>query len=168
MRPLYFLTIFLMYAQPLYNTKLFLVSLYIKQSFINSNNWLNILVEQISHVSLCGKHTESTEGLGGPSLLLEEGRYTHSYPYDWRTQKPVIIRATKQWFLNTELVKEAALVSVWKHGGVLLQYADGLTIPTLIIISHSSWFTQVVMAASDEYTPTYYLFVDYFQLNCNC
>lgn len=117
----------------------------------------------------CGKHTESTKGSGGPSLLLEEGRYTHSYPYDWRTQKPVIIRATKQWFLNTERVKEAALVSVWMHGGVLLQYADGLTIPTLsiIIISHSTWFIQVVMPASDWYTPTYYLFVDYFQLNFN-
>lgn len=59
------------------------------------------------------EHTESTEGPGGPSLLLEEGRYTHSYPYDWRTQKPVIIRATKQWFLDTERVKEAALVSVY-------------------------------------------------------
>lgn len=55
---------------------------------------------------------KSTEGPGGPSLLLEEECYTHSYPYDWRTQKPVIIRATKQWFLNTERVKEAALAAL--------------------------------------------------------
>lgn len=87
-----------------------MVSLYVQQSFIYRNDWFNVLMEQISHVF--GKHTESTEGPGGPSLLLEEGRYTHSYPYDWRTQKPVIIRATKQWFLNTDRVKEAALVSV--------------------------------------------------------
>lgn len=63
-----------------------------------------------------GKHTEDNTGPGGPSLLLEEGRFTHSYPYDWRTRKPVIIRATKQWFFDIQCVKEAALVSVFIYG----------------------------------------------------
>lgn len=35
----------------------------------------------------------------------------HSYPYDWRTKKPMIIRASKQWFVNTTSVKAAAQVS---------------------------------------------------------
>ncbi|RYE98692.1 MAG: hypothetical protein EOO41_02060, partial [Methanobacteriota archaeon] len=34
----------------------------------------------------------------GQLLLAEE--YTHRYPYDWRSKKPIIIRATKQWFVN--------------------------------------------------------------------
>ena len=30
---------------------------------------------------------------------------THSYPYDWRTKKPVLLRASKQWFINTDNLK---------------------------------------------------------------
>ncbi|KAF4798611.1 Isoleucine--tRNA ligase [Turdus rufiventris] len=40
--------------------------------------------------------------------LLKEEKYVHSYPYDWRTKKPMIIRASKQWFVNTADVKAAA------------------------------------------------------------
>jgi len=31
--------------------------------------------------------------------LLKVDRFTHSYPYCWRTKKPVIYRATQQWFI---------------------------------------------------------------------
>ncbi len=31
--------------------------------------------------------------------LLHQSRFTHSYPFCWRTHKPVIYRATKQWFV---------------------------------------------------------------------
>lgn len=34
--------------------------------------------------------------------------YSHSYPYDWRSKTPVIQRATPQWFVNVEKIKEAA------------------------------------------------------------
>ncbi|GMT28761.1 hypothetical protein PFISCL1PPCAC_20058, partial [Pristionchus fissidentatus] len=34
--------------------------------------------------------------------------YTHSYPYDWRTKKPVIIRVSAQWFIDTQLLSEKA------------------------------------------------------------
>ena len=35
----------------------------------------------------------------------------HSYPYDWRTKQPVVIRPSKQWFINTASLKEKAKVS---------------------------------------------------------
>lgn len=35
-------------------------------------------------------------------------KFTHSYPYDWRSKTPVIQRATPQWFVNVEDIKEAA------------------------------------------------------------
>ena len=41
--------------------------------------------------------------------LLHKHSYVHSYPYDWRTKKPVIIRSSQQWFINTELLKDRAL-----------------------------------------------------------
>ncbi|QEL04822.1 isoleucyl-tRNA synthetase [Campylobacter sputorum subsp. sputorum] len=31
--------------------------------------------------------------------LLKQSNFTHSYPFCWRTHKPVIYRATKQWFI---------------------------------------------------------------------
>lgn len=44
------------------------------------------------------------------SLLLDQ-RCIHSYPYDWRTKQPVVIRPSKQWFINTESLKDKAKVS---------------------------------------------------------
>ncbi|MBI2885182.1 MAG: isoleucine--tRNA ligase [Candidatus Omnitrophica bacterium] len=35
-------------------------------------------------------------------LLLKEEPITHSYPHCWRCKKPVIFRATPQWFLSVE------------------------------------------------------------------
>ncbi|XP_042858858.1 isoleucine--tRNA ligase, mitochondrial-like [Penaeus japonicus] len=49
------------------------------------------------------------DGFGGPTVLLAKDSFVHSYPYDWRTKKPVIIRASKQWFINTDILKEKAL-----------------------------------------------------------
>ena len=31
--------------------------------------------------------------------LLEEGKVSHSYPHCWRCKKPIIFRATEQWFI---------------------------------------------------------------------
>ncbi|PSN44166.1 Isoleucine--tRNA ligase, partial [Blattella germanica] len=42
----------------------------------------------------------------------------HSYPYDWRTKQPVIIRASQQWFVDTEAIKHRAMVKMYPlHGG---------------------------------------------------
>ncbi|XP_055631360.1 isoleucine--tRNA ligase, mitochondrial [Toxorhynchites rutilus septentrionalis] len=37
------------------------------------------------------------------------GTIEHSYPIDWRTKKPVILRASDQWFINTDRLKDSAL-----------------------------------------------------------
>ncbi|KAI9846933.1 MAG: isoleucine-tRNA ligase [Thelocarpon superellum] len=39
-------------------------------------------------------------------------QYTHKYPYDWRTKRPIIIRATEQWFANVGSIKDQALASL--------------------------------------------------------
>ncbi len=38
-------------------------------------------------------------------LLLFQDTINHSYPTDWRTGKPVIFRATTQWFINVNIIK---------------------------------------------------------------
>ncbi|CAI5439217.1 unnamed protein product [Caenorhabditis angaria] len=40
--------------------------------------------------------------------VVHVSKYTHSYPYDWRTKKPVIIRASQQWFIDLENVGKQA------------------------------------------------------------
>ncbi|KAI7826957.1 isoleucyl-tRNA synthetase [Gamsiella multidivaricata] len=44
--------------------------------------------------------------------LIQEHVYVHKYPYDWRTKKPVILRATSQWFANVGTIKEDALKAI--------------------------------------------------------
>lgn len=43
--------------------------------------------------------------------ILHSEDYIHSYPYDWRTKKPTILRASKQWFINTTSIRDTALVN---------------------------------------------------------
>ena len=33
--------------------------------------------------------------------IVKQSKFQHSYPYDWRTNKPVILRGSKQWFMDT-------------------------------------------------------------------
>lgn len=46
--------------------------------------------------------------------ILYQGTIRHSYPIDWRTKKPVIIRASEQWFMNTESLKTRATEEIEK------------------------------------------------------
>ena len=44
--------------------------------------------------------------------LIKEEPYQHKYPYDWRTKKPVIFRATEQWFASVSGFRDAALAAI--------------------------------------------------------
>jgi isoleucyl-tRNA synthetase len=44
--------------------------------------------------------------------LLAEEAYAHKYPYDWRSKKPTIFRATEQWFASVEGFRDAALAAI--------------------------------------------------------
>ncbi|MDO5360750.1 MAG: isoleucine--tRNA ligase, partial [Jeotgalicoccus sp.] len=50
-----------------------------------------------------------SDDLKEAGALLKLSFYTHSYPHDWRTKKPVIFRATPQWFASIEGVREDIL-----------------------------------------------------------
>ena len=42
-------------------------------------------------------------------FLLGQHQHKHKYPYDWRTKKPVIIRATEQWFADVSKIRTTAV-----------------------------------------------------------
>ena len=46
-----------------------------------------------------------TDKLDELGALLQLNFFSHSYPHDWRTKKPVIYRATDQWFASIENIR---------------------------------------------------------------
>ncbi|MGR3763787.1 isoleucine--tRNA ligase [Rossellomorea sp. NS-SX7] len=53
-----------------------------------------------------------TEKLQEAGALLKLNFITHSYPHDWRTKKPVIFRATAQWFASIDKFRDELLQAV--------------------------------------------------------
>ncbi|WP_448587432.1 isoleucine--tRNA ligase [Thermocrinis sp.] len=49
------------------------------------------------------------ENLKSRGLLLYQGKHRHSYPHCWRCKNPVIFRATPQWFISMNSLRETAL-----------------------------------------------------------
>ena len=50
--------------------------------------------------------------LKAANLLLDYMPYKHSYPFDWRTKKPVIFRATPQWFASVDKIRDKILKAI--------------------------------------------------------
>ncbi|WP_017727227.1 isoleucine--tRNA ligase [Halalkalibacterium ligniniphilum] len=53
-----------------------------------------------------------TEKLDEVGALLKLTFITHSYAHDWRTKKPVIYRATAQWFASIENFRQELLAAI--------------------------------------------------------
>ncbi|WP_103662116.1 isoleucine--tRNA ligase [Lactobacillus sp. HT06-2] len=54
------------------------------------------------------------EKLKDAGALLKLKVFTHSYPHDWRTKKPVIFRATTQWFASIAKFRDQILAQIEK------------------------------------------------------
>ncbi|MBO1347097.1 MAG: isoleucine--tRNA ligase [Hormoscilla sp. GUM202] len=52
------------------------------------------------------------EALQQGNALLKEEPYVHKYPYDWRTKKPTIFRATEQWFASVDKFRDEAMQAI--------------------------------------------------------
>jgi isoleucyl-tRNA synthetase len=68
--------------------------------------------------------------------LLKEEPYQHKYPYDWRTKKPTIFRATEQWFASVEGFREEALRAI---ASVKWIPAQGENRITPMVAERSDW-----------------------------
>lgn len=55
-----------------------------------------------------------TELLEKNGALLKLEFFTHSYPHDWRTKKPIIYRATPQWFASIDKFRQDILDEIEK------------------------------------------------------
>jgi isoleucyl-tRNA synthetase len=68
--------------------------------------------------------------------LLKEEAYPHKYPYDWRTKKPTIFRATEQWFASVAGFREEALTAI---SSVRWIPAQGENRITPMVAERSDW-----------------------------
>lgn len=69
--------------------------------------------EQFVGMSVLGDGNQAVvDALSESGSLLKAEDYGHKYPYDWRTKKPTIFRATDQWFASVEGFRDAALEAV--------------------------------------------------------
>jgi isoleucyl-tRNA synthetase len=53
-----------------------------------------------------------TEKLEETGCLLKLTFITHQYPHDWRTKKPIIFRATEQWFASVDGFRQEMLEAI--------------------------------------------------------
>ena len=68
---------------------------------------------QFAGLSVLGDgNTAIIAALQETQSLLKEEPYVHKYPYDWRTKKPTIFRATEQWFASVEGFRDRALEAI--------------------------------------------------------
>ncbi|MEF9933698.1 MAG: isoleucine--tRNA ligase [Clostridium sp.] len=54
------------------------------------------------------------EDIRESGALLTDNKISHSYPHCWRCKKPIIFRATEQWFASIDGFKDAALEEIKK------------------------------------------------------
>ncbi len=76
------------------------------------------------------------EALAQAGALLKEEAYVHKYPYDWRTKKPVIYRATEQWFASIAGFRDAALSAITKVRWIPAQGENRIT---PMVAERSDW-----------------------------
>ncbi|RZI45767.1 isoleucine--tRNA ligase [Candidatus Finniella inopinata] len=71
-----------------------------------------------AHVPLfAGQHIykvapKMLEALKDAGALLHATKLLHSYPHSWRSKTPLIYRATSQWFLNVDAIRQQALKEI--------------------------------------------------------
>ena len=106
--------------------------------------------------SFAGEHVHKANSgiislLRGKGALLAEEKIAHSYPHCWRCKKPVIFRATEQWFISmkkNDLLKQTiaeadkvAWVPAWGKDRFMSMVADR---PDWCISRQRAWGVSIV------------------------
>lgn len=76
------------------------------------------------------------DALAEANCLIKEESYAHSYPYDWRTKKPTIFRATEQWFASVEGFRDEALKAISSVNWIPAQGENRIT---AMVSDRSDW-----------------------------
>lgn len=102
----------LVHIAPGYGADDFIIGKQFNLGLINGVNDQGVLNEDSGE--FCGLFFEDankavTQKLDELGVLLKLKFITHSYPHDWRTKKPIIFRATAQWFCSIDKIRPQLL-----------------------------------------------------------
>ncbi|AJQ45389.1 isoleucyl-tRNA synthase [Ureaplasma diversum] len=75
--------------------------------------------------------------LKAKDLIIHHEKITHSVAHDWRTKKPVMYRATKQWFVSVENALEAILKTL--DNDVSSTNSKGIERMREMVINRKEW-----------------------------
>ncbi|MDS3862397.1 isoleucine--tRNA ligase [Thermosynechococcaceae cyanobacterium BACA0444] len=81
-------------------------------------------------------NTAIINALDEVGALLKQEPYNHKYPYDWRTKKPTIFRATEQWFASVSGFRDAALEAIAQVKWIPAQGENRIT---SMVAERSDW-----------------------------
>ncbi len=78
---------------------------------VNAQGYLNEFAGKYAGLHVQKAHPVIYKDLVESGALLSSKDLTHSYPHCWRCKKPVIFRATQQWFASVDAIKEQAVAA---------------------------------------------------------
>ncbi len=102
----------LVHTAPAYGVDDFIAGKANNLGMINGVNDQGILTEEsgmFEGLSVEDANKVIPKWLKENGYLLKLKYITHSYPHDWRSKKPIIFRATKQWFCSVDKIKDDIL-----------------------------------------------------------
>jgi isoleucyl-tRNA synthetase len=107
----------LVHTAPGHGSEDFLVGLKLGLPLLSPVNDLGCFTEEVgerfSGLKVLEEGNEEViKALNESGSLLCQEAYNHKYPYDWRTQKPTIMRATEQWFASVNTFRDDALKAI--------------------------------------------------------
>jgi len=76
---------------------------------VNPEGYLTEEAGEFSGMFYADANPKIIERLQQLGALLKHTKVKHQYPHDWRTRKPIIFRATPQWFASIEKLKPQLL-----------------------------------------------------------
>ena len=77
---------------------------------VDSRGYLNEYAGKYNGMNVLKEANEAINAdLAESGALLSSKKMVHSYPHCWRCKKPIIFRATSQWFASVDAIKDEAV-----------------------------------------------------------
>lgn len=79
---------------------------------VKDDGFLNEEAEIFAGTFYLDANLKIIEFLNQKNLVIFEGKIRNRYPYDWRTNKPIIFRGTPQWFFSIKKIKKQIFTAI--------------------------------------------------------
>ncbi|OQR74465.1 isoleucine--tRNA ligase [Tropilaelaps mercedesae] len=97
----------------------------------------NHLAGDLEGLSILGEgNNKVIRLLSSRDMLFDVQDYVHSYPYDWRSKAPIIVRSSLQWFIDLSSLRNKAIDTLQKEVNMIPESAKTMFINQLLERPH--------------------------------